>query len=203
MKLTIFILVILGGWFLPLFFSQNVDIILLKDIYLNRNTSLDETFWTITNLAYPVVFCIPVFLLIKGLVKKEIFTIQNMCYVIISIFVAAVIAALFKYGFNRARPFIIYDYLGITKESLSLSPSFPSGHTTLTFAMVAALAKVYNKWFLTLFLFIWAILVAYSRLHLGLHYPSDVLCGIIIGISSALLCYKMRQNINKNIGFKF
>jgi len=181
---------------LAFFFIPNLDINTLKVIYLNRDQSLDETFRIITNLAYPIVFSIPVFVLIKGLIKKEIITIQNMLYVIISIFVAVVIVTLFKYGFNRTRPFIIYDYLEKTKESLS--PSFPSGHTTLTFAMVATLVNVYKKWFLKLILFIWAILVGYSRLHLGLHYPSDVLGGIIIGVSSALLCYKMRQNlINK------
>lgn len=133
------------------------------------------------------------------MIKKEIVTIQNMLYVIISIFMAAVIAASFKYGFNRPRPFITYDYLQKTKESLS--PSFPSGHTTLTFAMVASLAKVYAKWLLTVLLYLWAILVAYSRLHLGLHYPSDVLSGIIIGITSAFLCYKMWQYIIKKRNF--
>lgn len=177
-------------------FTQNLDIDILKEIYLNRNQSLDQIFTIITNLAYPIVFCIPGFLLMKGLMKKEMFTIQNMLYVLISILVAAVIAALLKYGFNRPRPFVTYNYLEIRQESPS--PSFPSGHTTLTFAMMAALAKIYKKWFLTLLLVTWAILVAYSRLHLGLHYPSDVLCGIIIGISSALFCYKIGQNINNN-----
>ncbi|SRX53860.1 phosphatase PAP2 family protein [Aequorivita sp. CIP111184] len=175
--------------------AQNLDIEVLKEIYLNRNQSLDETFRVITNLAYPIVFSVPVFLLVKGLAKKEVAAIQNILYVIISIFLAAVIAAAFKYGIDRPRPFVTYDYLQNVKESIS--PSFPSGHTTLTFALVASLAKIYGKRFLTLLLYIWSTLVAYSRLHLGLHYPSDVLFGMIIGITSAFLCHKMRLYIVK------
>lgn len=65
-----------------------------------------------------------------------------------------------------------------------LSYSFPSGHTTSSFAAAGVLAKYYRgyaPWF-----FIMAAIIAFSRLYLYVHYPSDVLAGIILGI----LCSK-------------
>lgn len=59
--------------------------------------------------------------------------------------------------------------------------SFPSGHTAASFAAVAALwfAEERNLWKPALGL---AILIAFSRLYLYVHYPSDILGGIIVGI---------------------
>ena len=59
--------------------------------------------------------------------------------------------------------------------------SFPSGHTAASFAAVAALyfAGAKNGWKITLPL---AILMAFSRMYLYVHYPTDVLGGLIIGL---------------------
>ena len=58
--------------------------------------------------------------------------------------------------------------------------SFPSGHTGASFAAVAALYASRNRlWILSLTL---AVFIAFSRLYLYVHYPSDVLAGVVIGI---------------------
>ena len=59
--------------------------------------------------------------------------------------------------------------------------SFPSGHTAASFAAVAALyfAGARKWWKITLPL---AILMAFSRMYLSVHYPTDVLGGLIIGL---------------------
>jgi undecaprenyl-diphosphatase len=51
------------------------------------------------------------------------------------------------------------------------------------FAMAAALSQIFRRRLITLPLFLWALLVAYSRVALGVHYPSDVLAGMIIGFA--------------------
>ncbi len=41
----------------------------------------------------------------------------------------------------------------------------------------------------------WAVIVAYSRMDLGVHYPSDILIGAVIGAGSAYLCFRLNQKI--------
>jgi membrane-associated phospholipid phosphatase len=81
--------------------------------------------------------------------------------------------------FDRERPFVTYP--NIEKLSSGGDSSFPSGHTLEAFAMAAALSLMFSGKKIIIPVYIWAILVAYSRMALGVHYPSDVLAGILIG----------------------
>jgi len=80
---------------------------------------------------------------------------------------------------KRDRPFDTYP--NIEKLSTGGDSSFPSGHTLEAFAMAAALSLLYSRKRITLPVYAWAVMVAYSRVALGVHYPSDVLAGIVIG----------------------
>lgn len=72
--------------------------------------------------------------------------------------------------------------------SKPLSYSFPSGHTTSSFAAAGVLAKYFKHY--ALGFFILASLIAFSRLYLYVHYPTDVLAGIILGsICSRIIIY--------------
>ena len=88
---------------------------------------------------------------------------------------------------HRIRPFDVKT--GI--ELLVKQPtdySFPSGHTAASFASVMALYLAGEKklWISALVL---AVLIAFSRLYLYVHYPTDVLGGVIIGVISGALGY--------------
>ena len=63
--------------------------------------------------------------------------------------------------------------------------SFPSGHTTAAFSVATSLAFAFPAYSALLLLV--ALLVGYSRIYLGLHYPSDVVIGAAIGCFSSLL----------------
>jgi membrane-associated phospholipid phosphatase len=60
-----------------------------------------------------------------------------------------------------------------------------------------SLSVAYPKWYVIAPAYTWAAGVAYSRLALGAHYPSDVLAGAIIGSGSAWLNIKLNQWLNK------
>jgi len=68
-------------------------------------------------------------------------------------------------------------------------PSYPSGHTVAAFGTATVVALAYRKPHWWLLLFSGAALIAYSRLYLGAHYPSDVLAGMVLGIGTGAACY--------------
>ncbi len=89
--------------------------------------------------------------------------------------------------FARARP---YD-VNSSVQLLIAGPrdfSFPSGHTAASFASVTALflAKERKLWKPALVL---AVLIAFSRLYLYVHYPSDIIGGIVVGITAGFFGY--------------
>ncbi len=66
---------------------------------------------------------------------------------------------------------------------------FVSSHAANSFGLALLSSLLFRKKAYTWCLFIWATVTAYSRIYLGVHYPFDILGGIIVGISSALFCY--------------
>lgn len=59
---------------------------------------------------------------------------------------------------------------------------FVSSHAANTFAIVTFMSLVIRRRALTFVTFSWAMLVSYSRIYLGVHYPGDVLCGALLGV---------------------
>jgi membrane-associated phospholipid phosphatase len=167
----------------------------LKDINLNRNKHLDGTFRTITNSAAPLAFGVPVLLFGISLIKKDSFTRQRSFYIGASVLTSIMISNIVKYSVNRPRPFVTYPF--IEKLSSGGSPSFPSGHTSDAFALATSISIAYPKWYVIIPSFAWAGAVGYSRMDLGVHYPSDVLMSAIIASGSAYLCYKGQQWLYK------
>lgn len=195
MKIKICFAIIVSLSFSVFAQAQNIDIDLLKNINLNRNTSFDGIFKWFTNSASPVAYGIPVILLGIGLARKDSLTKQKSLYIGASAITSAIVANIFKYGINRPRPFITYPFLQNVTDGGS--PSFPSGHTAGAFALATSISIAYPKWYIIAPSYLWACAVGYSRMDLGVHYPSDVLGGMIIGSGSAFLCYKTNQWLHK------
>jgi len=164
---------------------QDLDIRILKVIYENRNPLFDSFFIFITNTAAVIAFGIPVILLITAIIKKNNVLRREALMILLSVAISAIVANLLKYAVDLPRPYEIYPF--IVKLSSGGSPSFPSGHTADAFAFAVALGLVYRKWYLYVPCLVWAALVGYSRMNLGVHFPSDVLAGAIIGIVSAIV----------------
>jgi len=192
MKKTFF-LILFSAALLTLSPGQNIDIRLLREINLNRNTSLDPAFRVVTHSAYPIGAITPVIMFGAGYFKKDTLLKRNAICTGATLLTEIIIANILKYSVDRTRPFETYP--DIEKAVSVNSPSFPSGHTASAFALATSLSLVYPKWYVIMPSYTWAVIVAYSRMDLGVHYPSDILIGAVIGAGSAYLCFRLNQKI--------
>ncbi len=175
--------------------AQNFDINVLKNINLNRNKSLDQSFENISKSVYPVSLATPIALIGIGLLKhnKEL---QQKGYAATGALVVSFgTTYVLKRIINRDRPFTKYPFL--QPAIVETDPSFPSGHTNAAFVTATNLTLAYPKWYVAVPAYTWAGTLAYSRMHLGVHYPSDILAAAIIGSGTSWLCFKANRWLQK------
>ena len=175
--------------------AQNFDINTLRDINLKRDKSIDPVFKLVTNSTTPVSIATPVLLYAVGYFNKDVDLKKKGLYIGESFLVNAFVTTALKYPIKRDRPFVTYPE--IDNEVEAGSSSFPSGHTSEAFSTATSLSITFPKWYVIAPSFVWAGAVGYSRMDLGVHYPTDVIVGAIVGSGSAYLCYKLNHWINK------
>ena len=165
--------------------GQNADIDLLKKINHSYTVNGGKVMTFITNSDNPVTFSIPVSLFATGLITKNKEMQVNGIEHLSSTAVSGILTAALKFAINRDRPFVTYPN-DIKKYTKAGSYSFPSGHTSQAFATATSISLLYPKWYIIAPAYLWASGVGYSRMYLGVHYPSDVLAGAVIGSASSI-----------------
>jgi undecaprenyl-diphosphatase len=156
----------------------------------------------ITALGSPTVLGLTVlavtgYLFLQGLYRNGLF-----------IFAASaggwVLNWLLKMGFARARPSVVPHLREV------VSSSFPSGHALTSAAVYLTLGALLmriaegrlTKYYCIAIAMFVTFLVGASRVFLGVHYPSDVLAGWLIGMSWALLCWVVERTLERRAGLK-
>ena len=161
-------------------------------IFINQlgNTGWDSFWLTITNAWN----WIPFFLLILFVVFKK-FSRREVKWILFYVGLTFFFTALMTFGtkelVQRLRPLHneeLMPYLRIITTEKGYS--FFSGHTSNSFALTTFLYLVFRKRMKVAFwLFLWPIPYAYSRLYLGVHFPTDILVGLLVGITTAHIGY--------------
>ena len=95
-----------------------------------------------------------------------------------------IVVTILKDTIQRPRPFLTLTDLH-PLISLPTSYSFPSGHASSAFAGALVIAYLLRKW--TIPAYAVAITIAFSRVYLGVHYPSDIIVGALIGTISSII----------------
>ena len=158
----------------------------------NNESSFKNSFFkadaqsvTIINIAAPAA------LFIAGELKHNKQLKKDALYMTGAFVLSSVITQATKRIVKRERPFDKYSF--IVKRSSGGGYSFPSGHTSAAFTTATSLSLLFPKWYVVVPAFLWAGSVGYARMYQGVHYPSDVLTGALVGAGSAWLGWKVQK----------
>ncbi len=179
--------------------------IILEDkqamIFLNNlGSSTFDPFWILVSEKW---FWIPLYViflyfLYKNFNKKSLFYI--LLFVALGITASDQIANIFKFGFERLRPCHDPSLEGLLREvKCGGKFGFYSAHSSNSFFVATYLTILLGKKIkqLPYFLFVWAAIVAYSRVYLGMHFPGDIIVGAIMGILLALFFGPLARKVIK------
>jgi membrane-associated phospholipid phosphatase len=189
---------------------QASDIALLRLVHHNRVVALDGGLYVFSFVTTYVSITLLLTVLVRFFRQrqqcqqsqlKQQRQLRRQFFTLLAVLLtAATLSFSIKQLVRRERPFA--QYADIQKLSEGGSPSFPSGHTLEAFAMATGFVLVFARrrtrneshkeshsarHKLWRWLFVWAALVGYSRMALGVHYPLDVAGGAVLGVMTAWL----------------
>ncbi|TKC09753.1 phosphatase PAP2 family protein [Pedobacter frigoris] len=171
---------------------QRFDDQILIDLSKKRTPEKTGFFLFLSNHNDWVNIGVPAGLLAAGVIGDNKEMRQNALYVASSSAVNALVTMLVKKIVKRPRPFLANVKINAVYQPKHYS--FPSGHTSTSFTTATALSQAYPKWYVIAPAYLWAGSVSYSRLYLGVHYPTDVAAGAILGTSTAFSLRFMRPD---------
>ncbi len=179
--------------------EKNIDVKIFRT-FNNINSKFVNTIINITNESLtPVSIGAPLGLYITSRINKNHYDESSSVLLALSEITNGAFTFGIKKIIKRDRPYRKLNrvYLSDT-TAVSGTYSFPSGHSSGSFVIATSLALRYpNKPGLIAGLFTYATIVSLGRMYWGVHYPSDVLTGMLVGAGSAALIYSLRVPIIK------
>ncbi|MCP9198351.1 phosphatase PAP2 family protein [Gramella sp. GC03-9] len=171
-----------------------------RELFLYLNNLGNETWdWLWIGLsdkwmAIPL-YAFLLYLLFKKFGSKP--TLITMVVIALLITATDQLANLFKHGFERPRPCRqegVMEYARFIAERCGRFGYF-SAHAANSTGVAVFLSLIFKEHYpkLVVFLAIWAVLVSYSRIYLGVHYPGDVITGMLIGLVFGYLFFLLRK----------
>ncbi len=174
-----------------------------KKIFLYLNTLGDSRFDQLWIMISSTWVWVPLYIIFLYFIYKN-FKLKTLVFILIFVALGATIsdqiANIFKYGVARLRPCHDPSLIGQMRiVKCGGQFGFYSAHAANTFFLATYLSLILKrkiKWF-PYFVFSWAIIVSYSRIYLGVHFPGDIIVGAfagsLIGFIFALLAKKVIQ----------
>jgi membrane-associated phospholipid phosphatase len=172
--------------------AQNFDVDLLKQINKNETNFKDDYLKFCTRSSKIADIALPISVFAIGYKKHDKKMQQDAMYMGGAYLGTFAITQITKRIVNRNRPFEDYSFI-VKRDNQSGGRSFPSGHTSGIFCTATTLSLYFPKWYVIAPAYLYAASVAWGRMYEGVHYPTDVLAGAIVGSGTAYLSYKIQQ----------
>jgi len=168
---------------------NNIDIFLFRLINESGFAEIDPIMLIVTNkFTWIPLYIIIIYLLYKKYKSNILWIISSL---ILLIFLADFGSVhLFKNVFERLRPCHQLDQIRVIGECGGLY-SFISSHAANTFSIAFFIGLLFRNLWGFIFLFSWAVIVGYSRIYLGVHFPFDILGGMCWALFVSLLVYML------------
>jgi membrane-associated phospholipid phosphatase len=177
--------------------DSNLDVKIFRSIN-NGRCGFSNTVVPVTDKSVmPVSIALPLGLMGISRAKDNYYDENSGVLLFLSEITGSGITIGIKQLFKRERPFVSLDKVHYDKYNSPTDRfSFPSGHTTMAFSIATSLTLRYpDKPAVIAVSYLYAAIVGYGRMYLGVHYPTDVLGGMFIGSGSAALIYAFRKEI--------
>jgi len=150
---------------------------------------------------------LPLYLSLFYLVVKNNETMGQICLIIGCALLCVVLAdgmadGIMKPLVARSRPSndpIIKYTIDIVDNMRETGYSFFSAHACNAFSVAVFFMYLVRSRLLSIFLLVWAFIVVWTRLYLGVHYPSDIFVGMVAGTLNASLCYLIYKRIERHV----
>lgn len=185
---------------------QDMDMQVLSLFNGSDNIMLDQMVQTLTS----GLTWIPLYVMLFFVVMRNNETMGQIALVVGSaifcvLFADGLVDGIIKQLAERWRPSNdpTFKYMVQVVDDIRLKGySFCSAHAANTMSLAVFFSLLIRSKMLTITLVIWSLINCWTRLYLGVHYPSDILCGMIIGIIVGILVYLLYYKIYLRISPK-
>ena len=178
---------------------HDLDVQIFRSINNQQDPRHDGFFEYFDYTSIPTFGAIPVGFVVSGSVADNQSVVETGLLSGLAQGASLGVTLILKELVGRPRPFSALTSVNVKHRWSAGGASFPSGHTSQAFSIATIFSLRYKKVGITVPFFLWAAAIGYTRIFLGVHYPSDVLGGAVIGVASGFAAWSVRGNVHNAV----
>ena len=177
-----------------------MDTMVFLTVNSHHNTYFDSVMWLVSGkLIWVPMYVSLFFVLLKNYSYKVVFAILLAIGVVI-LFTDSFTAQIIRPWVCRLRPSNLDNPMSsmvhIVDGYRGGAYGFPSNHASNTWGLAFFITFLFRRYKLTFFFFLWALLVCYSRMYLGVHYFGDLLIGGLLALAGASTVFYVFRKVS-------